>query len=159
MSGGPPPRHTVATPTGAVMLETDPAGSVLTLIRWGGRPTETDAHGPLLTEAAAQIDAYFAGRLERFDLPLAPAETEFDDAVRRAMCAIPYGRTRTYGELARTIGTNPRVAGAACGRNPLPILVPCHRVVGADGHLVGFSGGSGVETKRALLAHEGALLL
>ena len=75
------------------------------------------------------------------------------------MCAIPYGEVRTYGDLAREIGGMARAVGTACGRNPIPIVIPCHRVVGGNGRLTGFSGGEGVETKRALLQLEGAMLI
>jgi methylated-DNA-[protein]-cysteine S-methyltransferase len=99
----------------------------------------------------AQLDAYFAGRRRDFDVRLAPEGTPFQLRVWAALCEIPYGETISYAELARRIG-NPnavRAVGAANGRNPLPIVVPCHRVVGADGSLVGFGGG--LDVKRALL--------
>ena len=82
--------------------------------------------------AAGQLAAYFAGERRSFDLPVSPGGTEHDRAVWQAIRDIPPGETRTYGEVARTVGSSPRAVGNACGRNPLPIVVPCHRVVGAN---------------------------
>jgi methylated-DNA-[protein]-cysteine S-methyltransferase len=109
-----------------------------------------------LRAAAAQLDAYFAGELTEFELPLAPAGTPFQRAVWEALRAIPYGETVSYGELARAIGrpTAVRAVGAANGRNPISIVVPCHRVIGAGGALTGYGGG--LERKRYLLALETA---
>ncbi len=108
---------------------------------------------PLLIECTAQLEAYFNSRLKTFSLPLAPAATIFQNCVRAAMLAIPYGATATYGDLARTIGSGPRAVARGCGANPLPIIVPCHRVVAANA-LGGYSGGAGVVTKQRLLTHE-----
>jgi len=113
---------------------------------------------PLLRAAARQLTAYFAGTRQDFDLPLAPATTPFQDRLRHAMCAIPYGETRSYADLARSLASAPRAIGQGCGRNPLPIVVPCHRVVAASGRLGGFSAGDGPATKQRLLAHESAQL-
>lgn len=95
-------------------------------------------------EAVRQIEAYFRGELKDFDLPLSPAGTPFQRDVWNALCAIPYGKTISYGELARRLGkpSASRAVGAANGRNPLPIVVPCHRVVGSDGRLTGYYGGT-----------------
>jgi methylated-DNA-[protein]-cysteine S-methyltransferase len=105
-------------------------------------------------EVIAQLDAYFAGRLQTFDLPLAPEGTPFQREVWSALTTIPYGETMSYGELARQLGrpAASRAVGAANGRNPIPIVIPCHRVVGADGSLTGFGGGLAI--KRQLLALE-----
>ena len=111
----------------------------------------------LLDEGLAQLQAYFAGRLTRFDLPM-DWGTGLNEAVRRAMADIPHGETRTYGQIAKRVGAAPQAVGQACGANPLPILIPCHRVTGTD-WFGGFSAPGGVETKAALLRHEGALLL
>ena len=111
----------------------------------------------LLTEGLAQLSGYFAGRLRRFDLPL-DWGTGLNADVRRAMAEIPWGETRTYGEIAKAVGAPAQAVGQACGANPLPILIPCHRVTGS-GWFGGFSAPGGVETKAALLRHEGALLL
>ena len=93
--------------------------------------------------ARAQLAAYFAGRLTAFDLPLAPPGTEFQRRVWAALAAIPYGTTTTYGDLARQLGSpnGSRAVGLANGRNPIAIIIPCHRVIGADGSLTGYGGG------------------
>ncbi|HEX2086268.1 MAG TPA: methylated-DNA--[protein]-cysteine S-methyltransferase, partial [Solirubrobacteraceae bacterium] len=106
---------------------------------------------PALRRAVAQLDAYFAGALTAFDLPLAPAGTAFQRRVWSALCEIPYGETVSYRELAARVGSPSacRAVGHANGRNPLAIVVPCHRVVGADGSLTGFGGG--LERKAWLL--------
>ncbi|MFQ3622526.1 MAG: methylated-DNA--[protein]-cysteine S-methyltransferase [Acetobacteraceae bacterium] len=110
-----------------------------------------------LTRAVARLQAYFDGAEVAFDdLPLEPSGTPFQRRVWQAMRAIPRGQTRRYGDIARALGSSPRAVGAACGRNPLPILIPCHRVVGAAGALGGYSGPEGAETKRFLLALEAA---
>ena len=109
-----------------------------------------------LAPVRRQLDEYFAGTRREFELPLRPRGTPFQLRVWRALCGIGYGETISYAELAARIG-NPaarRAVGAANGRNPLPIVIPCHRVIGRDGSLVGFGGG--LEVKRALLALEGA---
>lgn len=107
-------------------------------------------------EVRRQFDAYFQGELRTFDLPLLLTGTAFQVRVWRLLALIPYGETRTYGEIARDLGrpTASRAVGAANGRNPLPIILPCHRVVGANGSLTGFGGG--LRTKEHLLRHEGA---
>ena len=115
-----------------------------------------DPRDRCLVEAARQLDRYFAGRLAVFDLPLAPRGTRFQQAVWRAIAGVPAGSTISYGELARRAGRPAavRAAAAATGRNPLSIVVPCHRIVGADGSLTGYAGG--LDRKRALLAIEHA---
>ena len=120
----------------------------------GGGPRPNSG---LLAEAARQLTEYFAGTLREFTLPLAPSGTSFRLKVWAAMQAIPYGQTRSYGDLARALGSAPRAVGGACGANPIPLIIPCHRVVGAGGALGGFSGGAGCDTKRQLLALERAL--
>lgn len=108
-------------------------------------------------EAIAQLDAYFAGTLKTFDLPVAPQGTPFQQRVWEALQAIPYGATRSYGDLAAAIGqpSAVRAVGAANGRNPISIVIPCHRVIGADGSLTGYGGG--LPRKRRLLELEGVL--
>ena len=105
-------------------------------------------------EAVRQLDAYFAGRLRQFDLPLAPKGTAFQQRVWQALLDIPYGETASYGELARRIGRPAafRAVGAANGQNPLSIVIPCHRVIGSDGRLIGYGGG--LPAKSTLLALE-----
>jgi methylated-DNA-[protein]-cysteine S-methyltransferase len=111
---------------------------------------------PLLVEAARQLDEYFIRRRRTFDLALAPAGSSFYQDLWQLMREIPFGRTATYGQLAREMGCAAQPVGGACGANPIAILIPCHRVVAATG-LGGFSGGLGLESKRFLLCHEGAL--
>ena len=144
------PVATLETPVGLVGLEE--ADDALTQSFWARQPAT--GRSALLAEALAQLHAYFAGRLRHFDLPLAPPADPFHGAFREALLAIPYGETRTYGDLARSLGTHAQAVGAACGANPIPIIVPCHRVLSATG-IGGFSGGLGVETKIALLKLEG----
>ncbi len=114
-----------------------------------------ESQHPLLREAATQIEGYFAGRRRSFDLPLAAEGTAFQREVWAALATIPFGEICSYAELAALVGrpNASRAVGAANGRNPLSIIVPCHRVVGADGSLTGYAGG--LEAKRWLLAHEG----
>jgi len=109
----------------------------------------------LLDEAAAQMRAYAKGDLVKFDSPLRVKGSDFQRDVCDAMSAIPFGYTRTYGEIAKDLGVPAQSIGQACGGNPIPVIIPCHRVMGAKG-LTGFSGRGGVETKVALLRHEGA---
>ncbi|WP_282604763.1 methylated-DNA--[protein]-cysteine S-methyltransferase [Pelagibius sp. Alg239-R121] len=111
----------------------------------------------LLEEAVRQLQAYFDGQLRDFTLPLAPAGTKFQQRVWFEMAKIPYGQTMTYGQLAHKSDTVARAVGGACGSNPIPIIIPCHRVLGGGGKLGGFSGGLGPDSKRSLLEHEGVL--
>ena len=119
----------------------------------------SDGTSPVLDDAAEQLASYFAGELTSFDLPLDLDGSEFQRRCWRALATIPYGQTVSYGEQARRLGYGPekaRAVGAANGQNPLPLVLPCHRVIGADGSLTGFGGG--LPMKRFLLEHEGALL-
>lgn len=104
---------------------------------------------PILQQAKAQLDAYFAGTLREFDLPLAPVGTEFERTVWEALRTIPYGETRSYGQIAAQIGSPnaARAVGRANGRNPISIIVPCHRVIGASGTLTGYAGGLPMKEK------------
>ena len=115
-----------------------------------GAATELSAD-PLLLEAADQLRAYFAGELRDFDLPLAPGGTAFQRDVWDAVSAVPYGRTASYAEIAAAVGRPAacRAVGAANGRNPLPVIVPCHRIIGSAGGLTGYGGG--LDRKRSLL--------
>lgn len=114
-----------------------------------------DADHPVLVEAARQIDAYFAGTLTRFDVPLDFHGTDFQKSVWAALLTIPFGETRSYAEIARQIGrpTAFRAVGAANGKNPISIIAPCHRVIGTSGALTGFAGG--LAAKELLLGIEG----
>jgi methylated-DNA-[protein]-cysteine S-methyltransferase len=118
-------------------------------------PAEWERDDGAFHHAADQLRAYFAGRLRAFELPLAPGGTPFQQAVWNQLRAIPYGETRTYGQLAQRLGrpTASRAVGAANGQNPLPIVVPCHRVIGSTGKLIGFHGG--LQLKEFLLGLEG----
>ena len=116
---------------------------------WGRDQAET----PLLLEARDQLEAYLDGECRAFTLPLAPHGSPYRQRVWAALCAIPYGETRTYSEVAAQAGGVARSVGGANGANPIPILIPCHRVVAAGG-LGGYSGGEGLETKRRLLQLE-----
>ena len=142
-------RLTVDGPFGPMTLcEVD---GRITRLEWRADPDDGSA---LLAEAARQLTAYFAGRLTSFDLPV-DWGTGLHERVRQAMAAIPFGQTRTYGEIAKAVGAPAQAVGQACGANPIPIIVPCHRVLGRS-TLGGFSAPGGVETKVALLRHEGA---
>lgn len=138
------------TPVGWISVaETD---GHITDVTWSRRGGDTSA---VLDAAVTQLVAYFDGTREVFDLPLQVAGSNFQRDVCAAMSAIPFGYTKTYGEIAKYLGAMPQAVGQACGGNPIPIIIPCHRVMGAKG-LTGFSGAGGVETKVALLRHEGA---
>lgn len=144
------PVLSLETPVGLLSIfESD--GAIVRLT-WG---QEGDDHTGLLGTARVQMRAYFAGELRVFDLPLRVAGSDFQRAVCDAMLAIPFGETRTYGDIARDLGGAAQPVGNACGANPIPVIIPCHRVLGANG-LGGFSGAGGVETKVELLKHEGA---
>lgn len=141
---------TTNTPTGPVTL-TEQDGAIIRC-EWGTGGVD---HTPILDHAAAQLADYFAGSRQAFDLPLRVDGSEFQQRVCDAISAIPFGETRTYGDLARDLGVPAQAIGQGCGGNPIPLLIPCHRVLGATG-LGGFSGRGGVETKVWLLRHEGA---
>jgi len=134
--------HYLSFPTGKMFFRPEPDWSY---------------HAAAFWQARHQIDAYFAGQLKQFDLELAPSGTEFQMQVLGALQKIPFGQMRSYKDIAQAIGRpkSMRAVGAANGRNPIPLIIPCHRVVGADGSLTGFGGG--VETKAFLLRLEGAI--
>jgi len=148
----------VDSPLGQLRIaERDGALTEIEFMPW--RTTLPDSErtqaSPALIEAERQLAAYFSGELIEFDLPLAPAGTEFQQQVWAQLQEIKYGQTASYGEIAGRLGlTNAasRAVGLANGRNPVPILIPCHRVVGADGKLTGYSGG--IERKQFLLELE-----
>ena len=147
------------TPVGRLALEAE--DDAVTGVRWAsaGERARDKTTAPVLKEASRQLERYFARKLERFDLPLSPRGTDFQKRVWTMMRAIPYGETATYGGMAMALGSGPRAVGMACARNPIPIIVPCHRVLGSGGSEGGFSGGKGVPTKRQLLALEGVVFL
>ena len=147
------PSLAIPSPIGGLIL--DEADEAVVAIRWSEEPAGNGS--PLLDEAARQLAAYFGGRLTDFDLPLRPAGSEHQRRVWAAMQQIPYGETRSYKDLAMTIGSGPRAVGGACGKNPIPVVIPCHRVLASAG-LGGSSGQGGIFPKRRLLALEGARL-
>lgn len=146
------------SPNGSILLARSEVGLTHINFQEGRHKVQPGASwrredGPLL-EAIDQLHGYFDGSRQAFDLPLAPAGTSFQQKVWRALQEIPCGETTSYGEIARRIGrpTASRAVGAANGQNPLPIVIPCHRVIGAKGHLTGYAGG--LKIKQALLEHE-----
>jgi len=144
------PQLCFSTPLGEITV-TEEDGALVSL-DWGQGAIL--ASSPLLEKAKEQIQSYFTGQRRTFDLPLRPFGTPFQNAVWREISAIPFGQTQTYGVIAARLQTSPRAVGGACGRNPLPLVIPCHRVLATDGGLGGYSGDGGVETKRWLLRHE-----
>ena len=142
------PQLSLHTPLGELTISEED-GAIVAL-DWGrGRDQDPT---PLLLRARGQLQDYFDGTLSAFDLPLAPHGTAFQRKVWDALCTIPAGQTRSYADIARQVGCRaPRAIGQANGANPIPILIPCHRVVAADGSLGGYSGGEGEATKRYLL--------
>jgi methylated-DNA-[protein]-cysteine S-methyltransferase len=145
--------HSVETPIGPLLLTAEDGRLSGVEFAHSSGPRSTN---PLLLEAETQLHAYFRGELERFELPLAPRGTAFQHTVWDALRELPYGSTTTYSQLAAGLGRPSacRAVGAANGRNPLPVIVPCHRVLGAAGALTGYGGG--LERKRQLLALEAA---
>lgn len=145
-------QHAFHSPLGALTV-TEEDDAIVSL-DWGW--PRDHAATPLLREAERQLTAYFNHKLKRFDLPLAPRGTPFQGRVWAALRDIPFGARRTYGQIAETIASAPRAVGGACARNPIPILIPCHRVIGVGGRLGGYSGADGLETKTRLLRLEEA---
>lgn len=145
------------SPLGQLQLVSN--GRALVQIAFPGTHVVTDGAGndPVLERARIQLTEYFAGERRAFDLPLAAQGTSFQAAVWQALARIPFGELRSYRDIAVEIGrpSAVRAVGAANGRNPLPIVVPCHRVIGSDGSLTGFAGG--LDAKRVLLALENSL--
>ena len=147
------PQLSLHTPIGDITLSEE-SGSIVALDwGWGRDQTET----PLLRRACEQLHAYFDGVRHSFDLPLAPEGTDYRRRVWEALRAIPPGETRTYQDIARLAGGSARSVGGANGANPIPILIPCHRVV-ATTWIGGYSGGDGLATKRYLLELETRML-
>ena len=160
MTSAPITSRTLDTPIGTLTLAATDAGLFAVAFPHNRYPLPQREHWQpgkhrWLDAAAAQLDDYFAGRRRSFDLPLVQHGTQFQQRVWKALRTIPFGGTWSYSDLARAIGqpTAMRAVGAANGRNPIPIIVPCHRVIGRDGSLTGFAGG--MDTKMALLRLEG----
>jgi methylated-DNA-[protein]-cysteine S-methyltransferase len=161
---------TVPSPVGELLLTAEDAGLTRVYFErhvhgdrigaaWRPASGSAGRAADVLAEARRQLDAYFAGERTAFVLPLAPSGTPFQERVWMALRGIAFGETVSYAEIARRIGAPDavRAVGAANGRNPLSIVVPCHRVIGSDGSMTGFGGG--IERKQWLLRHEGALLI
>lgn len=142
------------SPVGPLLLIED--GGRLAEVRFAAGDEPDRDETPLLALARGQIEEFLAGGRHAFDLPLIPARTVFQQRVREAMVSIPWGQTLSYGEIAHIAGGAPRAVGQACGANMLPIVVPCHRVLAANG-IGGYSGAKGLDTKRFLLALEKAV--
>jgi methylated-DNA-[protein]-cysteine S-methyltransferase len=164
-SSGPTEYDIVDSPVGRLLLTGDErALTGLFMLDAGSHSASVQPgwtrHEGAFAEAAAQLKSYFAGERTEFDLRLAPQGTSFQLAVWEQLARIPYGRTVSYGGIATALGKSPvasRAVGLANGRNPISIILPCHRVIGADGSLTGY--GWGLDRKEWLLRHEGALLL
>lgn len=155
----------IESPIGPLLLAADDTGLREILFVHGRHPAKPDPswqEDPApLQPAIRQLDAYFAGELETFDLPLAPEGTPFQQSVWRELCGIPFGQTISYGELAQRIG-NPkasRAVGLANGSNPIPIVIPCHRVIGSNGKLTGYGGGLPIKEKLLALERRQLCLL
>ncbi|TAM91488.1 MAG: methylated-DNA--[protein]-cysteine S-methyltransferase [Jatrophihabitans sp.] len=152
-------RH-LDSPLGALLLTRDDRGLAGLYLPTGRRPKQVSASWTrddgAFADVAAQLGEYFAGRRHEFDLPLSPHGSAFQLRVWQALRAIEYGQTTTYGAIARSLGipAGPRAVGLANGQNPISIIVPCHRVIGADGSLTGYGGG--LPAKQWLLSHEAA---
>lgn len=145
----------IETPIGPLHAVADDAGR---LVELGFREPLEDRSAPLPQRVVDQITEYFSGKRQTFDVELAPRGTPFQLAVWNALLEVPYGDTISYAELARRIGKPAavRAVGAANGANPIPVIIPCHRVIGSNGTLTGYGGG--IERKQWLLAHEGRRL-
>lgn len=153
---------TIDSPLGEILIGGEEDGLSLVHFQHGRRPKRVGADwtraDEALREPRRQLEAYFAGELEQFDLPLRPRGTPFQQTVWQELARIPYGETTTYGELAAKIGrpTASRAVGAANGRNPIAIVIPCHRVIGRNGKLTGYYGGIDLKEKLLTLEHSGA---
>lgn len=147
-------RNHIQSPIGVITIEL--IDDVLTYVNFGkiGEATPGRPSRGVAAEAARQLKAYFAGKLQEFDLPLHAEGTPFRKKVWQALYEVPYGQTRSYGEIARKVDSAPRAVGGACGANPIAVIIPCHRIVGANGWVGGFSGGNGCATKSQLLELE-----
>lgn len=149
----PAQQLSVHTPVGDITVSA--LDDAIVALDWGWSSMHTPS--PLLKRTCDWLNGFFDGDTNVLEIPLRPDGTVFQKRVWHAMSAIPSGRMRSYGELARELDSAAQAVGNACGANPIPILIPCHRVVGASG-LGGYSGGDGLTTKTALLRLEGALL-
>lgn len=165
MSKNTPPEWLlrVDSPIGRLELTSDGNSlTTLTIEKGGALPLDSEAErsNRFLSRVARQLEEYFAGRRRSFSLPLAARGTTFQHAIWEQLSELEWGEVTTYGELGLGTGhpTAGRAVGGAIGANPIPIIVPCHRVLGSDGRVTGYSGGAGIPTKLWLLEHEGVLL-
>lgn len=142
----------IATPIGPIRVEGD--GEILFRICLGAEGPTRQGETTMVREAAEQLQAYFSGDLKHFDLALPPIASPRGRVLRDGLIALRYGETASYGELARRLNSGPRAIGQLCARNPFPIVVPCHRVLGAGGALGSYSAGDGPASKQWLLDHE-----
>ena len=147
------PQISMHSPVGDLTISVE--DDIIVALDWGWARDQTKTD--LLNGAKSQLERYFDGALEAFELPLAPAGTEFQRRVWTLMQQIPYGDTMTYGAMSDALNSSARAVGMACGANPIPIIIPCHRVLSATG-MGGYSGDGGVETKVSLLRLEKVLL-
>lgn len=142
----------IATPVGPILIEGEDAA--LSRIRIGVDAVAAKGTSAAVRSGAEQLEQWFAGEREAFDLVLLPATTDRGDALRQGLIAVAYGATLSYGALARQLCSSARAIGQLCARNPFPIIVPCHRVLGDGGKLGAYSAGDGPKTKFWLLEHE-----
>lgn len=150
----------IDSPIGRIEITSDGETiSSLSIERSGHLPGDDlpESSNALLDRAASQLGEYFAGGRSAFDLPVSPSGTDFQQAVWRELGTIPFGAVLSYGEIGYATGraTAGRAVGGAVGANPIPIIIPCHRVLGSNGRITGYSGGDGIPTKSWLLDHEG----
>jgi methylated-DNA-[protein]-cysteine S-methyltransferase len=151
-----PPLLLTSSPLGPLWLEQSADGAAVVALHWGHPPAHLGqpvTHHPFVQ----QLADYFAGKQTSFTIPVQPAGTAFQQRVWQGLQSIPWGHTRSYGQLAAQVGTHARPLGSANGKNPLPIIIPCHRVLGSS-DLGGYSAPGGLTTKRWLLAHEGVVV-
>jgi methylated-DNA-[protein]-cysteine S-methyltransferase len=151
-------QHTMASPVGTITLEADNDQLIsLSISARDALSGDSSSTHPVLAAAAAQLREYFAGERIEFDLPMSPRGTSFQKAIWAELEKIPYGAVTSYGELGQRagVGKAARAVGGAVGANPLPIVIPCHRVLSATHAITGYSGGAGIPTKKTLLDLEG----
>ncbi len=143
----------INSPLGSLELKTD-GNAIIALNFVFGEQSKTASSHPILIEASAQLNLYFKNKLSEFKLPLKPKGSSFQIKVWDHLNKIPFGSIQTYAQIAWELDTAPRAIGGACAKNPIPIIIPCHRVTASSGKTGGFSAGSGVKTKLQLLKHE-----
>jgi methylated-DNA-[protein]-cysteine S-methyltransferase len=151
-------QHTLQSPIGPITLEVENDQLISVTIENTATPTlHVQPNHPVVEAAVSQFDEYFRGARTHFDLPLNPRGTQFQQAIWAQLQKIPYGSATSYQKLGESagLGKAPRAVGGAVGANPLPIVIPCHRVLAADNKITGYSGGQGIPTKKILLDLEG----